>query len=131
MRSWLIWIVVFVASAAVLVLEIVAGRILAPYVGVTLQSFTGIIGTVLAAIAFGAWYGGRLADRSNPESILGPLLFVGLALARVHFGTLDGFRGSGARLGKRGHHVLALGVHVHVRLVVSRRGQLAHVPQRR
>jgi len=54
MRGWLIWVVVFVASAAILVLEIVAGRILAPYVGVTLQSFTGIIGTVLAAIAFGA-----------------------------------------------------------------------------
>ncbi|MCL1598781.1 MAG: fused MFS/spermidine synthase, partial [Actinomycetia bacterium] len=45
MRSWLIGIVVFVAAAAVLVLEIVAGRILAPYVGVSLQTFTGIIGT--------------------------------------------------------------------------------------
>ena len=83
MRGWLIWVVVFVASAAVLVLEIVAGRILAPYVGVTLQSFTAIIGTVLAAIALGAWLGGRLADRSDPISALGPVLALAGVLAVV------------------------------------------------
>ena len=35
------------SSAAVLVLEILAGRLLAPYVGVSLETFTGIIGIVL------------------------------------------------------------------------------------
>ncbi|RPI22528.1 MAG: spermidine synthase [Actinobacteria bacterium] len=74
-------LVVFVATAAVLVLEILAGRILAPYVGVTLRSFTGIIGTVLAAIALGSWAGGRLADRRDPRAILGPTLAVGGLLA--------------------------------------------------
>ncbi len=54
---------VFFASASVLVLEILAGRMLAPFVGVTLETFTGIIGTVLAGIALGSWIGGRLADR--------------------------------------------------------------------
>jgi hypothetical protein len=39
---------VFFTSASVLVLEILAGRMLAPFVGVTLETFTGIIGTVLA-----------------------------------------------------------------------------------
>lgn len=77
MRAWLIGVVVFVASASILVLEIIAGRILAPYVGVSLQTFTGIIGTVLAAIALGAWYGGRLADRQDPSSLLGPVLILG------------------------------------------------------
>jgi len=81
MRSWFIGAVVFVAAAAVLVLEIVAGRILAPYVGVSLQTFTGIIGTVLAAIALGAWAGGRLADRNDPAKLLGPVLIVGGLLA--------------------------------------------------
>ncbi len=83
MRGWLIGVVVFVASAAVLVLEIVAGRILAPYVGVSLQTFTGIIGTVLAAIALGAWAGGRYADRTVPERLLGPVLLGGGVLAIV------------------------------------------------
>lgn len=72
---------VFFTSAAVLVLEILAGRLLAPYVGVTLETFTGIIGVVLAGIAAGTWYGGRLADRVDPRRLLGPMLVIGGALA--------------------------------------------------
>ena len=56
-------ILTFIAAACVLVLEIAAGRLLAPYVGVTLQTWTGIIGVILGGIALGAWAGGRLADR--------------------------------------------------------------------
>jgi len=83
MRSSFIGAVVFVAAAAVLVLEIIAGRILAPYVGVSLQTFTGIIGTVLAAIALGAWAGGRLADSNDPDKLLGPVLIGGGLLAVI------------------------------------------------
>ena len=68
MRLFLIRTAVFVSAAAVLVLEIVAGRIMAPYVGVSLQTFTGIIGTILAAIALGAWAGGRAADGETRKS---------------------------------------------------------------
>lgn len=39
---------VFLASAAVLVIEIAAVRLMAPYVGQTLETFTAIISTVLA-----------------------------------------------------------------------------------
>ncbi len=76
---------VFLTSAAVLVLEILAARLLAPYVGVSLETYTGIIGTILAAIALGAWLGGRLADRVDPRVLLGPELVLGggLALAIV------------------------------------------------
>ncbi len=69
-------LLVFGSSATVLVLEILAGRLMAPYVGVTLETFTGIIGVVLAGIAFGAWWGGRLADRHEPAKLLPPLLLV-------------------------------------------------------
>jgi SAM-dependent methyltransferase len=62
-------------------LEILAGRLLAPYVGVTLETYTAIIGTVLAGIAFGAWAGGRLADRVDPRRVLGPVIALGGALA--------------------------------------------------
>jgi spermidine synthase len=82
-HRWVLFAAVFVASASVLVLEIVAGRILAPYVGVSLQTFTGIIGTILAAIAVGAWVGGTLADRHDPSRLLGPALIVGGILAVV------------------------------------------------
>ena len=70
-------IVVFLAAAAVLILEIVAIRVMAPYVGVSLNTYTGIIGTVLAGIAAGAWIGGRAADSMEPRRLLGPILIVG------------------------------------------------------
>ncbi len=60
-----------------LVIEILAARILAPYLGVSLEVFTGIIGVVLAGISIGAWLGGRAADRSEPRTLVGPLLVAG------------------------------------------------------
>ncbi|MGI9624701.1 MAG: fused MFS/spermidine synthase [Acidimicrobiales bacterium] len=77
MRPWVARGLVFVSSGAVLVLEIVAGRLLAPYVGVSLESFTGIIGVVLAGIAIGAWLGGWAADRYDATKLLGPALVLG------------------------------------------------------
>jgi predicted membrane-bound spermidine synthase len=73
-------VMVFGTSAAVLVLEIIAGRLMAPYVGISLETFTGIIGTVLAGIAIGAAVGGVLADRFDPRILIGPALVVGGAL---------------------------------------------------
>lgn len=67
---------VFVTSAAVLVIEILAGRLMAPYVGVSLETFTGIIGTVLAGIAIGSWAGGVLSDRHDPRRLIGPSLLL-------------------------------------------------------
>jgi spermidine synthase len=72
---------VFFASAAILILEILAGRMMAPYVGITLETWTGIIGTVLAGISIGSWLGGRLADRYPPRRILPPILVLGGVLA--------------------------------------------------
>ncbi len=76
---------VFLASGAVLVLEILGVRLLAPYVGLTLETTTSIIGAVLAGIATGAAIGGYIADRVAPRRLL-TVLFVGgglLALATV------------------------------------------------
>ena len=60
-----------------LILEILAGRLLAPYLGVSLEVFTGIIGVILAGISVGAWAGGRAADRGDPRRLIGPLLVAG------------------------------------------------------
>lgn len=72
---------VFVTSGAVLVLEILAGRLMAPFVGVSLETFTGIIGTILAGIAFGSALGGQMADRHDPAKMIGPSLIAGGILA--------------------------------------------------
>ncbi len=73
-------VLVFFTSAEVLVLEILAGRLLAPYAGVTLETFTAIIGTILAGISLGAFIGGRLADQADSKRMLPVTLIVGGAL---------------------------------------------------
>ena len=50
---------------------------LAPYVGVSLMTYTGIIGVILAGIALGAWLGGRAADAFGPLPLIGPAFIVG------------------------------------------------------
>src|SRR5512136_935561 len=75
---------VFLASFSMLVIEIVAGRIMAPYVGVSLYTWTSIIGVVLAGISIGAYLGGILADRYPTPKTLGWLLFAsGLAALSI------------------------------------------------
>lgn len=53
---------IFLSSACLLVLEIVASRLLAPYVGVSLYTWTAIIGVILAGLSLGNWLGGWWAD---------------------------------------------------------------------
>ena len=90
---------VFLASAAVLVLEILAARLLAPYVGHTLETYTAIIGVILAGIAIGSWLGGKAADARDPRGLIGPLLVTGGALAFTAIPVIDvlgtGMRGAG------------------------------------
>ncbi len=62
---------VFLSSAVVMVLEITAGRLIAPYVGVSLYTWTAIIGVVLAGLSLGNWLGGRWADRGGNERAVG------------------------------------------------------------
>lgn len=79
-------VLVFFASAAVLVVELVALRLLAPYLGLTLETNTLVIGIALAAIALGSWGGGRAADRVDPRRALAPLLAIsGITVAATPF----------------------------------------------
>ncbi len=70
-------VLTFVASASILVLEIAASRLVAPFVGNSLTVYTSIIGIILAGIALGAWAGGRLSDRVPPVRLLGPTFVLG------------------------------------------------------
>ncbi|MFC3612314.1 fused MFS/spermidine synthase [Lutimaribacter marinistellae] len=56
-------------SAVSLVVEIVAGRMLAPYVGMSLYTWTSVIAVVLAGFSAGHWWGGRIAD-GTPDRAL-------------------------------------------------------------
>jgi predicted membrane-bound spermidine synthase len=62
------------------VLEIDAGRILAPAIGTSLYTWTSVIGVVLAGLSLGNWLGGKLADRRPGRSTLA-YLYLGSAVA--------------------------------------------------
>jgi spermidine synthase len=76
----------FVGSGCLLVLEIVAGRIIAPSLGVSLYTWTSVIGVVLAGLSLGNWLGGKIADWRPGRSVLSLLyLLSGTASALVLF----------------------------------------------
>lgn len=55
---------VFLTAAGSLVIEIAAGRLIAPFVGMSLYTWTAIIAVVLAGLSVGHWIGGHLAATS-------------------------------------------------------------------
>ncbi|MBI4282962.1 MAG: fused MFS/spermidine synthase [Chloroflexi bacterium] len=69
--------IAFVSSFCVMVIELIAARILAPYIGVSLYTWTSIIGVILAGIALGNYLGGKIADRRPSPLILGAIFLAG------------------------------------------------------
>ena len=55
--------IIFLTGAGTLALELLASRVMTPYFGVSLYIWTGILSITLVALAFGYWWGGRLATR--------------------------------------------------------------------
>ena len=74
-NDWL-WhpsLIVFISNACVMTIELVAGRIIAPYVGVSLYTWTSVIGVILAGMSVGNYVGGKVADRYASRRTLGVL----------------------------------------------------------
>ena len=65
---------VFISSGCIMVLEIVAGRLVARHLGSSLYTWTSVIGVVLAGITVGNYLGGRIADRFPAKKALAVLL---------------------------------------------------------
>jgi predicted membrane-bound spermidine synthase len=77
-KDWL-WrpsLIVFISNACVMVIELVAGRIIAPFVGVSLYTWTSVIGVILAGMSIGNYVGGKLADRFASRRTLGTLFIL-------------------------------------------------------
>ncbi|HEY3964535.1 MAG TPA: fused MFS/spermidine synthase [Planctomycetaceae bacterium] len=68
--------IVFGTSVCIMVLELTASRLIAPYVGSSLYTWTSVIGVVLAGISIGNYFGGWLADRFPPQKVLAWLFLI-------------------------------------------------------
>lgn len=74
------------AGFACMAAELTAVRVLAPHFGDSAYVWTNVIGVILAALAAGAWLGGRLAGRSDGHALASVLLAgAGLLVAVVPF----------------------------------------------
>ena len=63
-------ILVFLSGLAVMVLEMSFSRLMAPYFGASLITWTNLIAVVMLGLSIGYAWGGRLADRGKPERTL-------------------------------------------------------------
>ena len=69
MKFWTAIGLILLLSAVGLTYEIAAGRILAPYHGTSLLTWTTVIAVVLAGFSLGSAWGGAIADRPRPAAL--------------------------------------------------------------
>ena len=69
-------VLIFLADAVAMTVEMVAARILSPYFGSSNAVWTAVIGVILLAGSIGNYYGGRLADRHPIDPMVRRLLWM-------------------------------------------------------
>src|SRR5438132_5224738 len=75
-QGWLLILLVFVAGASSLAVELSASRLLAPYFGTSLFVWANLIGLILLYRTIGYYVGGRLSDRYPRPPVLYSLTII-------------------------------------------------------
>ena len=65
MKKYKLEITVFLSGALTMMLELIAARVLSPYVGSSNLIWTTIIGIMLISMSIGYWFGGKIADKNK------------------------------------------------------------------
>lgn len=77
MKKYKLEITVFLCGAIGMILELVAARVLSPYVGSSNLIWTTIIGVMLTSMSLGYWIGGKFADKKPEIGILSNFILLG------------------------------------------------------
>lgn len=78
MKKYKLETTVFLSGALTMILELIAARVLSPYVGSSNLVWTTIIGIMLTSMSIGYWFGGKIADKNkeNDMTILSIFLLI-------------------------------------------------------
>ena len=83
MKKYILEITVFICGAISMILELVAARVLSPYVGSSNLIWTTIIGVMLISMSIGYWIGGKKADKDPNINNLSNLILLGALTASL------------------------------------------------
>ena len=84
MKKYKLEIIVFLGGAIGMGLELIAARVLSPYVGSSNVVWTSIIGIILVSMSLGYWIGGKSADKdANINQLANILLYAALATSTI------------------------------------------------
>lgn len=81
----MLFFVVFLSGAAVMVIELLGTRLVAPFYGASLYVWTSLIAVTMMALAAGYFLGGRLADRGLSLAVSGFLWLAGFLCGWLPF----------------------------------------------
>lgn len=70
MKKYVLEITTFIAGGIGMIIELVAARILSPYLGSSNLIWTCIIGMMLAFMSLGYYFGGKIADKCPRKSVM-------------------------------------------------------------
>ena len=84
LKKYQLEVTVFICGAMTMVLELVAARVLSPYVGSSNLIWTSIIGIMLVSMSLGYWIGGKIADKKQDLKDLSQfILIAGIATSVI------------------------------------------------
>lgn len=92
---------VFICGAVGMVLELVGARVLSPYAGSSLSTWTALIGVILGSLSLGYFLGGKIADKHQNYSVLAFIVLIAGSL--IGFSAL--FKNSFLELLSSGFHL--------------------------
>ena len=83
MKKYILEITVFICGAIGMILELIAARVLSPYVGSSNLIWTTIRGIMLTSMSLGDWIGGKKADKNPNKDSLSDFILLGAITASL------------------------------------------------
>jgi spermidine synthase len=77
LKKIILLLTVFITGACILIIEVVAVRVLSPYYGNTIFTYSSVITVILAALSVGYYFGGKLADKKPDLKLFYGIILIG------------------------------------------------------